>query len=211
MINRKSWITIVVILGLVPAVLLCLGYKFVPGATDLADPLGRPSELSQGIIHSAGRFDELAGDLDPKHRELSQSIQTLNPVADDLAKLTGKAGELSPLAVALNAATTGIAGTAEGLPGKLDLLTKRSNGAAPVVRDLSGSIGGVTTQLESIHGELKTIKGSLATLGPRAKGIAATLAHVEEEAAHVQEMGPLLALLGPAVNGPKIPAPGPQK
>lgn len=211
MIKRNTWIALVVLLGVVPAVLLCIGYKFVPGGTDLADPLGRPSDLSNGIIHSASQFDELAGALVPKHRDLSETIQVLGSVADDLAALTGKAGELSPLAVNLNKATKGIAGTADSLPGKLDLLTERADTAAPVVQTLSGSIGGVATQLESVHGQLKTIKGSLATLGPRAKGISETLANVQEEAAHVQELGPLLRIIGPGFNGPKTPAPGPQK
>lgn len=212
MISRKAWLGVVVVLGIIPALVLCVGYRFVPVFQDLSDPLGRPSNLSLGLVNSAQQFDIITGELVPKHKELSGSIQTLHPVARDLAKLTGEAGKLSDLAITLNTSTAGIARIAGGLPEKIDLLTGRATVASPVVSDLTGSIGGVTTELRSVSEELGTIQTSLSALGPKARGIAATLAHVEEEAAHVREFGPLLALLGPAVNGPKAPAPaGPPK
>ncbi|WP_262365861.1 hypothetical protein [Gordonia sp. OPL2] len=196
-----------VVLALVPILVLCVMNRFIPGVNDLKDPLGRPSDLSNDIIYSASQFDVITGELDPKHKDLSQSIQVLTLVAGDLRKLTDAAGRLSGLAISVNDSTTGVSGIAGGLPAKIQQLTQRSDTAGPTVLTLAGSIQAVTDQLETVNVNLKTVGSTLATLGPRADSIAAVLATIEEEAAHVAELGPLLALLGPAVNGPQTPAP----
>lgn len=207
MATRRNWLVVLAVVALVPILVLCIGYRFLPTWRDVEDPLGRPSTLSDGIIDSAAQFDILTARLDPKHQQLSQEIGVLRSVATDLAGLTGQAGKLSGLSVTLNTSTAAVASIASGLPDKIALLTQRSDTAAPTVSGLSSSIGGVTTQLERIDGGLDTVGASLATLGPRASSIARTLSYIEEEAEHVAELGPLLALLGPAVNGPKSPAP----
>lgn len=207
MIARKAWYLTVAIFGLVPAVVLCLVYGFIPGVNDVKDPLGSPSKLSDEIVDSAHQFDVYTAGLVPKHKTLSENIQVLNPVSINLKELTDSAGKLSGQAKSLNASTADVTRIASPLPGLIQTVTERSDEAAPTVAGLSTAVGSVTTQLENINDGLVTAQGSLGALGPRAHGIAKTLATVQEEAAHVRELGPLLAILGPLVNGPKTPAP----
>ncbi|MDF3281089.1 hypothetical protein [Gordonia sp. N1V] len=207
MVSTRVWLVTLGVIALVPILVLCVVNRFIPTGTDLKDPLGRPSDLSNQIIYSAYQFDVITARLDPKHQELSQSIQVLETVATDLAKLTDAAGRLTGLAGTVNESTSGVIGIAGGLPEKIQTITVRSDTAAPTVLTLAGAIQAVTNQLAAVNGGLQTVGSSLATLGPRAHSIAQTLSYIEEEAAHVRELGPLLALLGPAVNGPQTPAP----
>lgn len=207
MVSTRSWLLTLAVVALVPILLLCIGYRFVPLARDLKDPLGRPAALSNSIIYSAHQFDVITAALDPKHLALSQSIQELNPVADDLSKLTDAAGKLTALSTSVNGSTGTVIQVASVLPGQISLITSRSDTAAPTVLTLAGSIQAVANQLEGTNNGLKQVGTSLSTLGPRAHTIAQTLSYIQEEAAHVRELGGLLALLGPAVNGPQTPAP----
>ncbi|EKT77775.1 hypothetical protein WSS_A35913 [Rhodococcus opacus M213] len=205
MITKKAWLGVVLALGVAPAVLLCAVNGFVPGADDVVDPLGRPSQLSLEVINSADQFDTLTSILVPKHAQLSSDIQALNPLANDLEGLTDKAGELAGQAKTLNASTGDVSTIAAPLPDLVANVTGRANQASPTVAGLSTAVGSVTTQLEAINTGLTTIEGTLGTLGPKATAIAATLANVEEEARHVQELGPLLAVVGPPVNSLNLP------
>lgn len=205
MITKKAWTALVLVLGVGSAVVLCALNGFFPALRDVSDPLGRPSKLSNEVIHSAGQFDTLTAVLVPKHAELASSIQTLRPLSVDLEALTDKAGVLSGQAVTLNESTRSVASIAAPLPDLVARVTVRSNTASPTVAGLSTAVGSVTTQLELILPGLTTVQGTLAALGPKASGIAATLANVQEAAAHVREFGPLLAVIGPPVNSLNIP------
>ena len=205
MISKKAWSLVVLVLGVVPAVVLCALNGFFPALRDVSDPLGRPSALSLELIDSAGQFDSLSALLLPKHAQLATDIQTLTPLADDLEGLTTKAGELSGLAKTVNASTSSVGATAQPLPDLVASVTARADQASPTVAGLSTAVGSVTTQLEGIHQGLTTVGGSLGELGPKASAIAATLSVIREEAAHVQEFGPLLAVIGPPVNDLNLP------
>lgn len=208
MVTTKTWTAIVVVLGLGIAVILCLINGFFPATRDISDPLGRPSKLSSELIHSAGQFDTLTGILVPKHDQLSGDIQTLGPLADNLAQLTDRAGELSGSASTVNGSTSSVSSIAGPLPDLIASVTGRANQAAPTVGGLTTAVGSVAGELDAMHGGLTTIQSSLAQLGPKASSIAQTLAVVQEEAAHVREFGPLLAVIGPPVNSLGIPALG---
>lgn len=205
MITKKAWFGVVLGLGVAPAVLLCGFNGFVPGLEDIADPLGRPSQLSLEVIDSAGQFDTLTAILIPKHARLAADIQVLGPLADDLESLTDKAGELSGQAKILNSSTHDVSIIAGPLPDLVANVTGRADQASPTVAGLATAVGSVTTQLEAINTGLTTIEGTLGVLGPKAAAIAATLATVEEEARHVQAVGPLLAVVGPPVNSLNLP------
>lgn len=205
MIPKKTWSLVVLVLGVVPAVVLCALNGFFPALRDVSDPLGRPSALSLELIDSAGQFDSLSALLLPKHAQLATDIQTLTPLADDLEGLTTRAGELSGLAKTVNASTSAVGSTAQPLPDLVASVTNRADQASPTVAGLSTAVGSVTTQLEGIHQGLTTVGGSLGELGPKASAIAATLSVIREEAAHVQEFGPLLAVIGPPVNDLNLP------
>ncbi|OUS81344.1 hypothetical protein JWS13_12625 [Rhodococcus pseudokoreensis] len=205
MISKKAWSLVVLVLGVVPAVVLCALNGFFPSLRDVSDPLGRPSALSLELIDSAGQFDSLSALLLPKHAQLATDIQTLTPLANDLEGLTTKAGELSGLAKTVNASTSSVGATALPLPDLVASVTSRADQASPTVAGLSTAVGSVTTQLEGINQGLTTVGGSLGELGPKASAIATTLSVIREEAAHVQEFGPLLAVVGPPVNELNLP------
>jgi hypothetical protein len=205
MISKKRWIAVVLVLGIGPALALCLLNGFVPGPDDVSDPLGRPSALSQELITSAGQLEELASIFVPKHAQLAVDIQALTPLANDLEGLTNKAGELPGQTTSVNSSTKDVSTIAAPLPDLLATVTGRANEASPTVAGLATAVGSVTTQLESIEQNLTTIQGTLSELGPRGSAIAATLANIEEEARHVQEFGPLLAVIGPPVNALNLP------
>ena len=206
MIAKKYWCALVAVLGVVPAMGLAIFHGFVPGLSDVADPLGRPASLSLDLIESADTMDELTAELVPKHTTLAGDVQVLHPLADNLAELSSSAGELTTQASSLNASTAHLAAIGAPLPGLISDLTTLADQARPTVFDLSGAVGSVGQQLGAIERGLGTISGTLSALGPKAATISSTLAVIEEEARHVQEFGPLLAVLGPAVNGPLAPA-----
>ncbi len=205
MITKKTFTASVLLLGVVPAVALCILNGFFPAFRDVKDPLGRPSTLSQGLIDSADQLDTLTAVLVPKHAQLADGIQALVPLSNDLERLTNKAGELSGQSVTLISSTRNVSSIAAPLPDLVQSVTVRANEASPTVAGLSTAVGSVTAELEGIQQGLTTIQGTLGTLGPKASGIAATLATIQEEAAHVSEFGPLLAVIGPPVNSLNLP------
>lgn len=206
MTSTRNWLGIVVILGLIPALVLCLINGFFPQWRDLSDPLGRPSTLSNELIVSADQLDQLTAEMAPKHGTLSVTIQDIGPLADSLTALTDLAAKLPDSARSVNVSTTDVAGTARPLPDLITAIVGNSGQASTTVGNMTSAVGGVTTQLNNVDTEMKTVQATLKTLGPRASTISGTLATIEEEAARVAALGPLLAVLGPAVNGPKRPA-----
>lgn len=205
MATTKQFVGVVVVLAVIPAVVLCAVNGFVPGLNDVRDPLGRPAALSQELITSAGQLDELSAIFVPKHAQLSTDIQALTPLADDLEKLTVKAGELPGQSASMNASTRQVSIIAATLPDLVATVTDRADQAAPAVAGLTTAIGSVTSQLEAINTNLTTVQGTLGELGPRGATLASTLANIEEEARHVQEFGPLLTVIGPPVNALNLP------
>lgn len=203
--QKKTWGLFVLIVGLGTAVLLSVSNAFVPTVADVEDPLGRPSALSLEVIHSASEFDRLAGALVPKHGDLSQRIQTLNIVADDLDTLVGKAGGLPQKATSVNAHTRTVRSTAQPLPDLIADVTGRARQANPVVGGLGNAISGVTVHLEAITGGLIGIYSDLAALGPRATTINELLAKIQDESRRVRAFGPALTIvsttLGPVLQG----------
>ncbi|MBF6422776.1 hypothetical protein IU436_29705 [Nocardia farcinica] len=209
MTSTRNWLGIVVVLGLVPVVVLCLINGFFPQWRDLSDPLGRPSTLSNELIVSADQLDQLTAEMAPKHSTLSITIQDMRPLAASLTELTDLAAKLPDSARTVNTATADVAGTARPLPDLITSVVTNSGQASTTVSNMTSAVGGVTTQLNNVDSEMRTVQTTLNTLGPRASTISATLKTIEEEAARVAAFGPLLAILGPAVNGPKQPAPQP--
>ncbi|MFI6953394.1 hypothetical protein ACIBJI_07950 [Nocardia sp. NPDC050408] len=191
--------------GIAPAVVLCVANGFVPGWSDISDPLGRPSQLSQDVIHSADQLDQITARLVPKHSELSQRAQVLNSLSINLAGLTDAAGHLPGDASRLNATTTGLAGAATPLPGLVGKVNGRVQQAIPQVNALSGGVATLADRLDALNNSMSTVQSSLSGLGPKSSSIASTLATIEEESAHVREFGPLLAVVGPPVNELGIP------
>lgn len=208
MITKKVWFAIVGAFGGGAAVLLSIANGFVPHTEDLVDPLGRPSELSLQVIHSASEFDRLSATLVPKHGDLGGRIGVLQTVADDLDGIVGKAGDLVPSAQTVNAGTTSVQGVATPLPALIDKVTGRAKEATPVVKGLGDSVGSVASQLATIGGSLNGVRGDLAALGPRADLIVAILKRIEDESARVRPVSPLLALLSQLTNGPSQPNTG---
>ncbi|MFI6996543.1 hypothetical protein [Nocardia sp. NPDC050175] len=202
MITGRVFLLTVLLVGVVPAVILALVNGFVPAPRDVRDPLGRPSTLSNELIDSAGQFDTLTASLMPKHAQLASGAQAFVPLSSDVQQLTDKAGEFSGLAIGLGKSTSTVVSLAGPLPDLLNHVAGRVDQASPTVAALSTSVGSVTTQLESVHHGLLTIQLTLGTLGTKAATLAATLATIQEEASHVSEFGPLLAIIGPLVNGP---------
>lgn len=207
MISKKRWLALVAIIGVVPAVALSILNSFVPGARDLADPLGNPAAYSLELIDSADQLDQLTQGLVTKHTELASGMQVLIPLSDNLSALADTASNLTAKTESLNASTTTVAGNGTPLPGLISDITALSDQASPTVVGLSGAVGTVAGELEAVDSGLGAISDSVIQLGPRAAAISSTLAIIEEEARHVQEFGPLLAILGPLVNGPQQPAP----
>ncbi|MCA4997883.1 hypothetical protein HWD35_24500 [Tsukamurella tyrosinosolvens] len=207
MTSTRTWFGIVAALGLVPALVLCLVYGFVPKWDDLKDPLGRPSSLSTELIHSADQIDQLTAEMAPKHRTLSSTIQRLQPLSESLTALTEKAGQLPGSARTVNNATTGVANIARPLPSLIREVIGDAETSQVAVGSLVGSVDGVANQLQRLDSNLTAVQSTLKGLGSKADRIAATLKTIQEEAARVAIFGPLLATLGPAVNGPQRPAP----
>ncbi|AZG46817.1 hypothetical protein [Gordonia insulae] len=207
MTSTRTWIGIVVCLGLIPAVVLCLIHGFIPQWRDLSDPLGRPSTLSNELIVSADQLDKLTAEMAPKHATLSVTIQDISPLARSLTELTTLAAQLPDSARTVNAATTSVAGTARPLPDMISDLVANSGQASTTVGNMTGAVSGVTARLDDVDSQMSSVQTTLKTLGPKATTISKTLNTIEEEAARVAALGPLLAVLGPAVNGPKRPAP----
>lgn len=205
MITKKDFLSIVLLYGVTPTVLLSVVNGFVPAPNDVSDPLGRPSALSNELIDSAGQFDILTAALLPKHAELASGAQVFVPLSNDLQQLAAKAGDLSGLAAGLDNSGSTVVTIAVPLPDLLNQIADRVDQVSPTVGALSTSVGSVTTQLRSVHHGLLTVQITLAALGPKAATLAATLANIQEEAAHVAEFGPLLALLGPLVNDLGLP------
>ncbi len=207
MASPKTAGAIVVVLGVVPAVLICVANSFLPGWTDLKDPLGRPATLSESLIDSADRLDTLTAQMVPKHEDLAGGIQTLAPLSANLTDLTNAAGTLPPSAVTVNTSTRAVADIAAPLPQLIAVVTGHSVDATSMVGELTTAVDGVTGELTNVDTEMASVQTSLAALGPQASGISATLSNIEEEASRVGPLGPVLAVLGPLVNGPKQPAP----
>lgn len=200
MITKKTWTALVLAGGGGAALALSVLNGFVPGWEDVRDPLGRPSALSLELIDSADRLDTLTSIFVPKHARLAQDMQVLSPVADNLTGLTDTAAALPQHSAAVNSSTAQVSAVAAPLPDLVAAVTGRAEQAGPTVAGLSVAVGSVARQLEAIHQNLSVVQATLGELGPRGATIAATLANIEEEARHVQEFGPLLAVLGPAVN-----------
>lgn len=194
----KSWLTFVLVVGLGGAVLLSAANSFVPGVQDVKDPLGRPSALSKEVIHSASEFQRITGILVPKHDWLSQKIQKLGTVSDDLSTVVGQAGQLPGAAITVNGDTTTVSKVAVPLPGLIGHITSRAQEAGPVVNDLGASVDGVATQISAVNGQLGGALADLATLGPRARTIVGLLAQIQDESVKVKVAAPLLqGLKGP--------------
>ncbi|MBY8862001.1 hypothetical protein K7711_36380 [Nocardia sp. CA2R105] len=204
-ISKGAFASTVLVCGVAPAVVMCVVNGFLPEFRDVVDPLGRPSQLSNELIDSAGQFDTLTSILVPKHAQLAAGVQELTPLSNDLTALTDKAGELSGHAIGLNADTATDVGIAEPLPGLLAKVTQRSDQASPTVAALTDSVGSVATQLQNIDGGLVAITATLGEVGVKSGNISSTLANVKEEAEHVREFGPLLAVVGPPVNSLNLP------
>lgn len=186
------------VIGLGGAVLLSVSNSFKPRLTDVADPLGRPSALAKEVIHSASEFQRITGILVPKHSSLSQRIQRLGTVADDLGTVVNQAGRLPGTSETVNHDTSAVSGVAAPLPGLIDHVTSRARQATPVVGDLGASVTGVTTQIDAVHTQLTGAFTDLAALGPRARTIVALLAQIQAESVKVRPIMPLLqALKGP--------------
>ncbi|MCG7631455.1 MULTISPECIES: hypothetical protein [Gordonia] len=209
MTSTRNWIGIVAILGLIPALVLCLINGFIPRWPDLSDPLGRPSSLSNELIVSADELDQLTAEMAPKHGTLAITIQDIGPLADSLTELTDLAAKLPDSAKSVNIYTTDVAGTARPLPDIITSVVGNSTQASTTVGNMTTALERVGTQLDNVDTGMARVQTTLKTLGPRASTISATLKSIEEEAARVAALGPLLAVLGPAVNGPKRPAHNP--
>ncbi|MEB3371354.1 hypothetical protein [Saccharopolyspora mangrovi] len=208
MITKKTWFASVAALGCGSCVAVAMLNGFVPGLRDIADPLGRPSQLSSEVIHSASELDRLTSELVPAHEDLGQRMQVLNVLAGNLDGLVGKTGELVPAAGGVNAETAAVGDIARPLPSMIDKVTGRARQAAPQVAELGTAVGSVTTQLENIGSGLTTIQGDLQALGPRAKMISGTLGKIESESARLRPVAPVLSLLRPVTssdNGSLLP------
>ncbi|WCT06039.1 hypothetical protein [Rhodococcus qingshengii] len=206
MASIRSWLAVVAVFGLVPAVSLCVLNGFVPQPRDLADPLGRPSALSNELITSAHQLDLITAELAPKHGELADTIGGLGPLSRSLTSLAGEAGALPGHAGAVNWSASNVVGISRPLPGLIDTVVASSRRANPMVGGLAGAIDGVSTELAAVDTQMVSVQTTLRALGPRADNLAATLATIEEEASRVRALGPLLSILGPAVNGAERPA-----
>ena len=205
MVGKRTFTSVVLAAGVVPALGLFVVNGFLPSFRDVSDPLGRPSVLSLEIIDSAQQLDALTTQLEPKHVHLAADIQALEPLSSELGVLADKSVELSPLAIALTGGAAQGIRIAAPLPGAVADVTGRADEAGSTVAGLSTAVGSVTTELEGIHDNLTTIQGTLQALGPQASGIASTLAVIQEEASHVREFGPLLAVVGPPFNSLGVP------
>lgn len=194
----RVWLLVVLVLGLGGAVSLSAANSFTPGVEDVKDPLGRPSSLAESVIFSASEFERITSDLVPKHGTLSQRIQRLGAVADNLAVVVDDAGTLPGASERVNGDTATVNRVAVGLPGLIRSVTERAVQATPVVGDLGESVAGVTTELENVQTQLDGAFGDLAALGPRADTIVGLLADIQTQSARVRSLGPLLsALAGP--------------
>ncbi|WP_182378921.1 hypothetical protein [Nocardioides sp. WS12] len=196
--TKKAWLLFVLVVGLGGAVFLSGSNAFKPGVDDVKDPLGRPSALSLEVIHSASEFERITGVLVPKHGTLSQRIQRLNGVADNLDIVVDDAGKLTGKSITVNEGTTKVNDIALPLPGLIASVTGRAVEAAPVVGDLGKSVSGVTTELEAVQTQLNGAFRDLAKLGPRATTIVDLLAQIQAASVKVKPLAPLLAgLSGP--------------
>ncbi|GGO00737.1 hypothetical protein [Nocardia rhizosphaerihabitans] len=205
MAGKRTFTSVVLAAGAVPALGLCVLNGFLPSLRDVSDPLGRPSVLSEQVIDSAQQLDTVTAKMEPKHALLAVDIQVLGPLSGELGVLAGRSVELSPLAALLTGDAEKVGRIAGPLPDVVAGVTGRATEADSTMAGVSTSIGSVTTELQGIHGGLGTIRGTLQALGPKTSGIAATLAVIAEQAAHVQVFGPLLAVIGPPVNSLGIP------
>ncbi|MFI6362121.1 hypothetical protein ACIBG0_05160 [Nocardia sp. NPDC050630] len=205
MVSKRTFTSVVLAAGAVPALSLCVVNGFLPSFRDVSDPLGRPSALSEQVIDSAQQLDTLTAGLEPKHARLAVDIQALGPLSSELGLLAGRSAELSPLATTLSGDAGKVARIAAPLPDAVAGVTGRAAEAGTAVDGLSTAVGSVTTELQGIHGALATIQSTLRALGPKGAGLASTLAAIQEEAAHVREFGPLLVVVGPPFNSLGIP------
>lgn len=209
MITKKVWFGAVAAVGGGACIAVAALNGFVPGLEDVADPLGRPSELSLEVIHSASEFDRISAGLVPAHLDLGRRAQVLRTLSGDLDGLVGKAGELVPAAGKTNEGTAAVRDIARPLPLLIDRVTGRAREATPEVTNLGAAVGSVTNELENIHDGLGTVQGNLASLGPRAEIIMNVLEDVQEESSRLRPIGPLLPLIrplneagvGPALSG----------
>jgi len=205
MTTKKTFGIVVVAGCLVPAVALCVVNGFVPAIRDVADPLGRPSQLSADVIGSAHQFDQITARLEPDHADLAHGIQAIFPLADDLEILSNQADGLPERAAGLTTSTTTVIDVAHPLPDLVTAINGRVQQTNPKVGELSTAVGALTEQLVGIRSGLETTRSTLAGIGPKTTQIASVLATIEAESAQVQVFGPVLGAIGPPVNQLNIP------
>jgi len=201
-VTKKAWTLFVVIVGGILVVSLCVWNRFVPGAKDMADPLGTPTNMAESIVHSASEFDRITGILVPKHAELGERMQMMNTMTNNLDHLVNRAAYLGPMAITVNKSTTTVQGVANPLPQLISAVTGRAQQATPAVGVLSAAVASVVTQLQAVGVQLEGIHGNLSALSPKATSIVALLSQIQAESLRLRPVGPLLSLLADVTRAP---------
>lgn len=195
MLSRTRWSLLVAILGGGLSVVTALVHGFVPTGADLADPLGRPAELTDSVVRSTAEIDRLSELVLGDHTTIAGQAATVVDMAGHLDGLADQAALLGPLSRDARAGTTGVVTSATPLPDLLARVTGRSEQATGVAARLGAAVDDVTGRLRDIGEGIGDINRDLGPLAPRAAAIAAVLGRIERETAPLRPLGPVLGRL----------------
>lgn len=196
MLSRTRWSLLVAVLGGGLSVVTALVHGFVPTGADLADPLGRPAELTDSVVRSTAEIDRISELVLGDHTTIAGQAATVVDMADNLDALADQAALLGPLSRDARTGTSGVVTSAAPLPDLLGRITGRSEQATGVAGRLCAAVEDVTGRLTDIGDGISDINRHLGPLAPKAADIATVLGRIERETAPLRPLGPLLGRLG---------------